>query len=143
MDVFWPNDHRFYRIKQGISENNFIPFNNYFCSYDLVKVFVGRRLIRRLTGGGGQEDNKYFKDDGDDDDDDDDDDDEDDECDDDDGDDWDSKGKFSEFIHGGKKREARVVSIHGTGEVVRIVFKSDPWVSRRGFFAHYSMGQGE
>ena len=114
----------------------------YFSSYDLVKVFVGRRLVKRLTKGGGQEDNLYFKDD--DGDDDDDDDDDDDECDDDDDDDR----KDVDFAKGmffaeQKQQEPRIVSIHGTGEVVRVVFKSDPWVTRRGFFAHYSMGQGE
>ena len=42
----------------------------------MVKVFVGRRLVKRLTKRGGEEDNLYFKDDYGEDDDDDDDDDE-------------------------------------------------------------------
>lgn len=111
------------------------------CSHDLVKVFVGRRLVRRLTGGGGEEDNRYFKDD----DGDDDNDDDDDECDDDDdGDDRYGKGKYDGYMYAAEEnREARVVSIHGTGELITIVFKSDPWVTRRGFFAHYTVGQGE
>lgn len=103
---------------------------------------MGRRLVRRLTKGGGEKDNLYFKDD----DGDDDDDDEDDECDyDDDREDVDfGKGLyFGEYMYKEGNRGARVVSVHGTGEVVRVVFKSDPWVTRRGFFAHYSMGQGE
>ena len=104
---------------------------------------MGRRLVRRLTKGGGEKDNLYFKDD----DGDDDDDDDDDECDDDDDDRKDvdiGKGLyFGEYMYKEKDRQPRVVSIHGTGEVVRVVFKSDPWVTRRGFFAHYSMGQGE
>ena len=87
-------------------------------------------------------------DDDDDGDDDDDDDDDDDECDDDDDDDRKdvdfAKGMyFAEHMYKEKHKEPRIVSIHGTGEVVRVVFKSDPWVTRRGFFAHYSMGQGE
>ena len=108
---------------------------------------MGRRLVRRLTKGGGEKDNLYFKDD------DDDDDGDDDKCDDDDDDDEDdddrkeldfAKGMyFAEHMYKKEHQEPRVVSIHGTGEVVRIVFKSDPWVTRRGFFAHYSMGQGE
>ena len=105
---------------------------------------MGRRLVKRLTKGGGQEDNLYFKDD---DGDDDDDDDDDDECDDDDDDgkdvDFAKKMFFAEQMYKEKQQEPRIVSIHGTGEVVRVVFKSDPWVTRRGFFAHYSMGQGE
>ena len=127
-------------------KDNEILFISYFSSYDLVKVFVGRRLIKRLTKGGGEKDNLYFKDD--DGDDDDDDDDDDDECDDDDDDDRKdvdfAKGMyFAEHMYKEKHKEPRIVSIHGTGEVVRVVFKSDPWVTRRGFFAHYSMGQGE
>ena len=109
---------------------------------------MGRRLFKRLTKGGEGRDNQYFKDD---DGDDDDDDDDDDECDDDDDDDdYDSKEVdfakgmyFAEHMYKKEPQEPRVVSIHGTGEVVRIVFKSDPWVTRRGFFAHYSMGQGK
>ncbi|KAJ7357565.1 zymogen binding [Desmophyllum pertusum] len=120
---------------------DFLFFETEKC-HDLVKVFVGRRLVRRLTGGGGEEDNRYFKnDDGDDDNDDDDD-----ECDDDDDDDDDDdrygKGKYGGYMYAAEEnREARVVSIHGTGELITIVFKSDPWVTRRGFFAHYSVGQ--
>ena len=123
-------------------------FHFYFSSYDLVKVFVGRRLVKRLTKGGGEKDNLYFKDEyGEDNDDDDDDD----ECEDDDDDDDDdrkdvgfAKGMyFAQQMHKRKRQEPRIVSIHGTGEVVSVVFKSDPWVTRRGFFAHYSMGQGE
>ena len=112
----------------------------------MVKVFVGRRLVKRLTKRGGEEDNLYFKDDyGEDDDDDDDDDECDDDDDDDDRKDVDfTKGMyFAQQMHKEKHQEPRIVSIHGTGEVVRVVFKSDPWVTRRGFFAHYSMGQGE
>ena len=108
----------------------------------MVKVYQGRRLIRRLTRGGESEDDKYFKDKNDDYDDD--------ECDDDDDDDDydddnDKNGKrnymFAEPLRADRK--AKVVSVHGNGEPVRIVFKSDPWVTRRGFFAHYTMGKGK
>lgn len=109
----------------------------------MVKVYQGRRLIRRLTRGGESEDDKYFKDKNDDNDDDecDDDDDDDDDYD----DDNDKNGKrnymFAEPLRADRK--AKVVSVHGNGEPVRIVFKSDPWVTRRGFFAHYTMGKGK
>ena len=116
-----------------------------FPSYDSVKVFVGRRLVHRLAGKGEDMDEKYLKkiDDNDDDDDDDDD------CDDldrNDGDDKDErddeKRNFHQYLRQKKRRrDASVISIQGTGEQIRIVFRSDPWVTRRGFFAHYSVGQ--
>ena len=53
------------------------------------------------------------------------------------------KGSIRKRFHEPKsrRRDSSVVSIQGTGEVVKIVFRSDPWVTRRGFFAHYSLGQ--
>ncbi|XP_027053451.1 CUB and sushi domain-containing protein 1-like [Pocillopora damicornis] len=120
---------------------DFLFFETEPC-YDLVKVYQGRRLIRRLTRGGESEDDKYFKDKNDDNDDDECDDDDDDDDDDYD-DDNDKNGKrnymFAEPLRADRK--AKVVSVHGNGEPVRIVFKSDPWVTRRGFFAHYTMGK--
>ena len=116
------------------------------CSYDYVKIFVGSRLLYRLVGKDGGD--EYLKKiDGDDDGEDDDDDDE---CDDydnnhtDDGEDDDDDEKRAIQQHYDipkRRRDSRIVSLHGTGEVVKIVFISDPWVTRRGFFAHYSLGQ--
>ena len=108
-------------------------------------MFVGRRLVHRLAGKGEDMGEKYLKKNGDDDGDDDDDDD----CDDfdrKDGDDKDDrdddKRNFRQYFpHKKRRRDASVISIQGTGEQIRIVFRSDPWVTRRGFFAHYSVGQ--
>jgi len=98
------------------------------CSYDYVDIYVGRRLVRRLSGG-------------DDDDDDDDDDkdhyDDDDECDDDDDvhDSLDDLDDIDEEEDGRPK----VVIIRGTGEMITIVFRSDYSVTKRGFFARYNV----
>ena len=108
---------------------------------------MGRRLVHRVGGKGDDDDRKYLKKiDRDDDDDDDDDDDECDDYDRDDRDDRDDRsddkrnyGRYS--YQERRRRDARVVSVQGTGEQIRIVFRSDPWVTRRGFFAHYTMGQ--
>ena len=58
--------------------------------YDYVKVYVGRRLVRHLTGKGSH----------------------------------------------------KVTHIQGTGELISIVFRSDRSVTRRGFYAKYSIGHG-
>lgn len=92
-------------------------------SYDFVEIYVGQRLVRRLSGG-------------DDDDDDKDDDnkkadyDDDDDCDDDDLDDLDDIDD---------DEEDGVLTIHGTGEMIRILFRSDYSVTRRGFFVRYKI----
>ena len=98
------------------------------CSYDYVDIYVGRRLVRRLSGG---------DDDDDDDDDDKDDYDDDDECDDDDDvhDSLDDLDDIDEEEDGRPK----VVIIRGTGEMIRIVFRSDHSVTKRGFFARYNV----
>ena len=113
---------------------------------------MGTRLLYRL--GGKEDDDEYLKEI------DDDDDDDDDKCDDydrydkddndkdDDDDDDDEKRSLHKrsirkrfYEPKSRRRDSGVVSIQGTGEVVKIVFRSDPWVTRRGFFAHYSLGQ--
>ena len=72
---------------------NLNPFYIFFSRYDDVKMYVGRRLLRRLTGTLRQKD--------------------------------------------------KVVSIQGTSEVVRVVFRSDRSVTRRGFLAKYSVMKGD
>ena len=93
---------------------------------------MGRRLVRRLTG--------------DDDDDDDDDDDKYHKCDDKDKDDGDDRrGIFGWYFNQDEQDEGldvKSVSIHGTGEIIRIVFRSDHSVTKRGFFAKYSVTRG-
>lgn len=90
-----------------------------------MEIYVGRRLVRRLSGGGrdddDDDDDKHHYDD-------------DDECDDDDDDDFDDLDDIDEEEDG----RPRVVTIQGTGEIVRIVFRSDFSVTRRGFFARYT-----
>ena len=117
-------------------------------SRDYVKVFAGRRLLHRVSGKGVDTDEKYLKKI--DDDKDDEFDDDDDECDDDDDrddrdereDGYDDKRSFGKLSYEKRRRrDANVVSIQGTAEPIRIVFRSDPWVTRRGFFAHYTVGQ--
>ncbi|XP_074617376.1 zinc metalloproteinase nas-39-like [Acropora palmata] len=137
-------------VPQGsILRIDFLFFETEPC-YDYVKVFLGTRLLYRL--GGKDDDHEYLqKIDADDDDDDDDDDkcddydrnDKDDNDKDDDDDDDDEKRSIRKRFYEPKsrRRDSSVVSIQGTGEVVKIVFRSDPWVTRRGFFAHYSLGQ--
>lgn len=107
-----------------------------------MKVYQGARLIRRLTHGGESYDKKYFKNKNDENDDDECDDDDEDQKDDNDDDEKNGKRKytFAEPLRADSK--AKVVFVHGNGEPVRIVFKSDPWVTRRGYFAHYTMGKG-
>lgn len=101
---------------------NFLFFKTEKC-YDFVEIYVGQRLVRRLSGG-------------DDDDDDKDDDnkkadyDDDDDCDDDDLDDLDDIDD---------DEEDGVLTIHGTGEMIRILFRSDYSVTRRGFFVRYKI----
>lgn len=86
-----------------------------------MEIYVGQRLVRRLSGG---------------DDDDDDDDnkkadyDDDDDCDDDDLDDLDDIDD---------DEDDGVLTIHGTGEMIRILFRSDYSVTRRGFFVRYNI----
>lgn len=109
--------------------SNVTQWNNEFvytwfdllASYDFVEIYVGQRLVRRLSGG---------------DDDDDDDDnkkadyDDDDDCDDDDLDDLDDIDD---------DEDDGVLTIHGTGEMIRILFRSDYSVTRRGFFVRYNI----
>ena len=94
-----------------------------------MDIYVGRRLVRRLSGG--------------DDDDDDDDKDkhrygDDDRCDDDDDDDDDDFDDLDDLDEEEDKGR-RVVTIQGTGEMIRIVFTSDYSVTKRGFFARYNV----
>ena len=101
-------------------------FFSLFCSYDFVKIYVGRRLVRYLSG----------------DDDDDDDDDDKHKCDDKDDKD-DRKDIFSWYFNRDEGLDdVKTVTIHGTGEMVRIVFSSDRSVTERGFFAKYTVMQG-
>jgi len=106
---------------------DFLFFETEKC-YDYVDIYVGRRLVRRLSGG---------DDDDDDDDDNKDDYDDDDECDDDDDvhDSLDDLDDIDEEEDGRPK----VVIIRGTGEMIRIVFRSDHSVTKRGFFARYNV----
>ena len=97
----------------------------FICSYDYVDIFVGRRLVRRLSGGerddDDYDDDKHRYDD-------------DDKCDDDDDDnDFDYLDEIDEEEDGG------VITIQGTGQMIRIVFSSDHSVTRRGFFARYNV----
>lgn len=64
-----------------------------FFRYDYVKISMGRRLLRRLTGS--------------------------------------------------PRKRDKVISIKGTSEVVRVAFKSDRSVSKRGFFAKYNVMKGD
>lgn len=106
-----------------------------------------------MSGKGVDTDEKYLKKI--DDDKDDEFDDDDDECDEDDRDDhderddrderedgYDDKRSFGKLSYENRRqRVTNVISIQGTAEPIRIVFRSDPWVTRRGFFAHYTVGQ--
>lgn len=87
-----------------------------------MEIYVGQRLVRRLSGGDDVDDDR------------DDDDkkadyDDDDDCDDDDLDDLDDIDD----------EEDGVLTIHGTGEMIRILFRSDYSVTRRGFFVRYKI----
>lgn len=105
-------------IKQSYFKGILIFF--LLCSYDFVEIYVGRRLVRRLSGGDDDDDydddKRHYDDD--------------DKCDDDD-DGIDDLDDIDEEEDGG------VIIIQGTGEMIRIVFKSDYSVTRRGFFAKY------
>lgn len=85
---------------------------------------MGRRLVRYLTG-----------------DDVDDDDDDEHECDDKDDKD-DGKDIFGWYFFRDEGLDDGTVTIHGTGEMIRIVFTSDHSVTKRGFFAKYTVMQG-
>ena len=89
-----------------------------------MDIFVGRRLVRRLSGGerddDDYDDDKHRYDD-------------DDKCDDDDDDDFDYLDEIDEEEDGG------VITIQGTGQMIRIVFSSDHSFTRRGFFARYNV----
>ena len=101
----------------------------FFCSYDYVEIYLGVRLVRRLSG--------------DDDDDDADDDDDkkkqhygdDDKCDDD--DDFDDLDDLDDIDE--EEDERKIITIRGTGEMIKIVFRSDYSVTSRGFFARYNV----
>lgn len=84
---------------------------------------MGPRLVRFLTG------------------DDVDDDDDDDDC-----DDKDDKDKlkdiFSWYFNRDEELDDETVTIQGTGEMISIIFSSDRSVTKRGFFAKYSVMQG-
>ena len=82
---------------------------------------MGTRLVRYLTG----------------DDVDDDDDEDKHKCDDKDDKD-DEKDIFSWYFNGDEGLDEKAVTILGTGEVIRIVFRSDNSVTKRGFFARYT-----
>ena len=88
---------------------------------------MGRRLVRRLTG----------------DDDDDDDDDKFEKCDKDDKDDGDDgAGIFGWYFNQDEELDDKSVTIHGTGEMIRLVFVSDYSITKKGFFAKYNVMRG-
>ena len=91
-----------------------------------MEIYVGPRLVRRLTGGDDDDDDDndvkkpYYDDD--------------DDCDDDDFlDDLDDLDDIEDEENGG------VLTIHGTGEIIRILFRSDYSITRRGFFVKYNV----
>lgn len=91
-----------------------------------MEIYVGPRLVRRLTGGDDNDDDDddvkkpYYDDD--------------DDCDDDDFlDDLDDLDDIEDEENGG------VLTIHGTGEIIRILFRSDYSITRRGFFVKYNV----
>lgn len=46
-------------------------------------------------------------------------------------------------LTGSPRKRDKVISIKGTSEVVRVAFKSDRSVSKRGFFAKYNVMKGD
>ncbi|XP_022799127.1 tolloid-like protein 2 [Stylophora pistillata] len=100
---------------------DFLAFDTEEC-FDSLHIYVGRRLVRRLSG----------------DDADDDDDDEFDKCDKDDKDDGDDgEGIFGWYFNRDEDMDDKSVTIQGTGEMIRLVFVSDYSITKRGFFARY------
>lgn len=91
-------------------------------------MYVGRRLVHRLSG---------------DDADDDDDDDRFEKCEKDDKDDGDDgEGIFGWYFNRDEELEDESVTIQGTGEMIRLVFMSDYSITKRGFYAKYSVMKG-
>ena len=50
--------------------------------------------------------------------------------------------RLARHLTGGIKAKDKITSIQGTGELISIVFRSDHSVTRRGFFAKYSVRRG-
>ena len=93
-------------------------------SYDFVKIYVGRRLVRHLTGDDVDDDDNDDKH----------------KCDD--KHDKDDEKDISWYFNHDEGLDVKVVTIYGTGEMIRILFSSDASVTKRGFFAKYTVMQG-
>lgn len=103
---------------------DFLAFDTEEC-FDSLHIYVGRRLVHRLSG---------------DDADDDDDDDRFEKCEKDDKDDGDDgEGIFGWYFNRDEELEDESVTIQGTGEMIRLVFMSDYSITKRGFYAKYSV----
>ena len=96
-----------------------------FCSYDFVKIYVGSRLVRYLTGDDVDDDDDHDTH----------------KCDDKDDKD-DEKEIFSWYFNGDEGLDGKTVTIYGTGKMIAIVFSSDRSVTKKGFFAKYTVMQG-